>query len=80
MDGDHIDEAIDWSIANNSVVYFIVRGSQVKIGTTRNLAKRFSELQCGSPDDYFVFGHMPGNEVIERVLHKKRHCVANAPS
>ena len=71
MAGEHIDEAIDWSVANGSMVYFIVRGDEVKVGTTRNLTKRFAELQTGSPDNYLLFGTMPGNKVIERMLHKK---------
>lgn len=80
MAQEHIDEAVDWSIANGSLIYFILRlgaftaqcrGGEVKVGTTRNLAKRFSELQTGSPDTYLIFGTMPGNKVVERILHKK---------
>jgi len=70
---EEIDAAVDGSLLSGSVVYFIIRRGMpgVKIGTTTNLSKRLSELQSSTPDYLFVFGTLPGDKVVEKILHKK---------
>jgi hypothetical protein len=63
--GDRIDET--------NCVYFIVADSigMVKIGTTRRLAVRFSDLQVACPVPLRLAYHRPGDRRIERQYHKK---------
>lgn len=71
FDDDLIDRAVDESIATGSVIYFILVENYVKIGTTKNIGKRFSELQTGSPYPMTLAGTVPGNAYIEAVLHHR---------
>lgn len=68
---DQIDAALAEAAANGSVVYFVSHGGYVKVGTTRNLPKRLSELQLAMPFPLIFEGVIRGNATIETVLHRK---------
>lgn len=72
-----IDKAVDDALANGSVIYFIRIDQFVKIGVTRNIRKRWSELQTGSPHHMVLLGSIPGDALIEALLHKRwaKHAV-----
>lgn len=54
-----------------SVVYFIQRGKEVKIGTTTNLQKRLSTLQVCSAEKLKVVATFEGGKELETSLHEK---------
>jgi hypothetical protein len=55
-----------------SYVYFILySNARVKIGTCKNVARRFAELQTGIPGKAHVHYVTPGNANLERDLHRK---------
>lgn len=56
-------------MATSSLVYFIQSGDNVKIGITRNVAKRVASLQTGSAMPLVVLNTMPGGEKTESILH-----------
>ena len=63
-------------------VYFISNGIHVKIGRTKDVLKRFTQLQVGSSDDLELLGIIPFESVeesieIEKELHNlyKDYCV-----
>ena len=54
-----------------SCVYFVRGGEHVKIGHTRNFAKRLGALANGSPVPLELIGAMPGGRDEERELHRR---------
>lgn len=63
--------AIDRAVQSGQWVYFIRQGAYVKIGTARNVAKRFSEMQVGSPHKLILLGVIPGDRIIEKWVHTR---------
>lgn len=54
------------------MVYFITDGQYIKIGYTKNDAKkRLKQLQTSSPNRLFLLGYIEGDKTIEKKLHKK---------
>jgi hypothetical protein len=53
------------------VVYFVRAVDKVKIGFTRDVERRISELQTASPVDLELLGTLPGSALTERRLHKR---------
>lgn len=54
------------------MVYFITDGQYIKIGYTKNDAKkRLKQLQTSSPNRLFLLGYIDGDKTIEQNLHKK---------
>lgn len=56
-----------------SRVYCILnfdRGA-VKIGVTRNVRRRFQQLQTASPDQLYLHGHIRGGREKEREIHQR---------
>lgn len=51
-------------------VYFIQGGDKVKIGWSRNVALRLSQLQTASADELVLLGCMPGTQETERRIHE----------
>jgi hypothetical protein len=54
-----------------SVVYFIACNDAVKIGTAVNVTSRFNTLQIGNPDPLCLLGAIPGDEILEKALHRR---------
>lgn len=53
------------------VVYFIERGTEIKIGFTNNLAKRLTNLRTGTTEPMTVLLTVPGVPALERHFHEK---------
>jgi len=45
----------------------------VKIGNSKNINRRLSELQCGNPFSLKVIQTMPGNQYEEAIIHTMLH-------
>lgn len=54
-------------------IYFIQQGSSdlIKIGCSKNVARRFRELQTGSPHTFLLLGVMEGDRDKEKEIHTK---------
>lgn len=59
--------------AGDSYVYFLQAKSlgHIKIGTTTNMQRRFSEIKTGCPDELVLLGITKGDANIERQIHEK---------
>ena len=54
------------------MVYFITDGQYIKIGYTKNDAKkRLKQLQTSSPKKLFLLGYINGDKMVEKSLHKQ---------
>ncbi len=56
-----------------SSVYFVAAGERVKIGWSRNVVARISQLQTANPEPISLLGVMPGGLALERQLHRQFH-------
>jgi hypothetical protein len=65
----HPTQADGLPIGELSVVYAIGIDGMAKLGTTRNLRKRFATLQASCPTILTCFGWFEGGKVEERQLH-----------
>lgn len=55
-----------------NVVYFIqIKNGPIKIGLTGNVKNRLKSLSCSLPYDLELLHVMPGDEKLEKKLHKK---------
>ncbi len=54
-------------------VYFIRSGSRIKIGASRNVAKRMAALQTASANRLQLLGTCPGGKAMEFEFHKQWH-------
>ena len=55
----------------SSFVYFVRSGNLIKIGVARNVRKRLDGLQCGNPELLSLLALQPGDQNLERRLHKQ---------
>lgn len=56
-------------------VYFIRsgRGGPIKIGVSRDPARRLAQLQCGSVTKLTLLGVVPGGFADEAAIHRRLH-------
>lgn len=52
------------------LVYFMVSGSKMKVGYTRNLLTRISHLNSGSGEPVDCLGFIPGGRELEKTIHR----------
>ena len=56
---------------HSSIVYFVVNGEYVKIGTTENLGNRIRHLSNSSPTRIRVVLKLDGDRTLEKLLHAR---------
>lgn len=76
-------KSIEWNErfrAAGSFVYCIVHHERrmAKIGVTKNVDRRFRQLQTGCADPLTLFGYLPGGFSLEKAFHdhfsaRRRH-------
>jgi hypothetical protein len=56
---------------DGSSVYFAQAGNRIKIGWSRNVAQRITQLQTGNPEPVQLLATTPGARTLERQLHTR---------
>lgn len=66
-------DAMDTAIAarDGARVYFAQAGTRIKIGWSRNVATRITQLQTSNPDPIQLLATTPGGRTLERQLHTR---------
>ena len=62
------DETCTWGPDR---VYFMRAGEAIKIGVTRNLKQRRSEIQTSNSQDVHMIGALVGGRHLEEILHHR---------
>lgn len=58
-------------MSKTGTIYFVRAAESVKIGFTRNIERRFSQLRSALPVEPQLLFTMPGTPVGERALHRR---------